>query len=40
MGKSPLDREMVNEMVKKKESEVSFLLAKLEKSEQDLNSKR
>lgn len=30
MWKSPLDREMVNEMVKKKESEVSLLLAKLE----------
>lgn len=40
MGKSPLDREMVNEMVKKKESEVSLLLAKLEMFEQELNSKK
>jgi hypothetical protein len=31
---------MVNKMVKEKESEVSLLLAKLEKSEQDLNSKK
>lgn len=40
MGKSPLDRELVNKMVKEKESEVSLLLAKVEKSEQELNSKK
>lgn len=37
MGKSPLDRERVNEMVKEKEREVSLLLVSLEKSELDLN---
>lgn len=40
MGNSPLDREMVNKMVKEKESEVSLLLAKLEKSEPDLIFKK
>lgn len=40
MGKIPLDREMVNEMVKEKEREVSLLLARLEKSEQEHNSKK